>query len=125
VSYVNSTTDGARAEQLVIYVQNQSADSIEIFNDIDSINIPKSASSAPSDMIHYDYGVSEKSKYVLVGSGECLKIESVLINDKQRHDLLAAKIADIPVKCKIRSSKDGTMVAKTLLIISPVWRIVQ
>ena len=119
--------------QLLIYIHNQSLATLEIFNELDSVNvrqIPDVVKGAdhdgPNNEIHYDYGISGNGKYVSVSPGESLKL-MLLLNTEQAMAISKSKSIRFPVKVKgpLALDQNDSNAVTSLMVSSPVWTIVE
>jgi hypothetical protein len=128
VSYVlKSDKNQGDHRQLLVYIQNQSLATLAIFNELDSINIKKSADSG--DLInetHCDYGVSGDGKYISLAPGECLKL-MLLINTEQALLISKSKSIRFPIKVKgpLALNQNDLGAVTSLMVSSLVWTVVE
>lgn len=109
---------------LHVYIVNESPEILEILNDLDSINIPQGlhhgSETAPgSDLIHIDFGFSGEATFILVATGECLKINLLL---REEQFALLERIKHIWTTVKFREVGDEKGEVTTLLLAARVYK---
>jgi hypothetical protein len=109
---------------LHVYIINESPVTLEVLNDLDSINIPQglhhSSETVPkTDLIHIDFGVSGAAAFIQVTTGECLKI-TLLLREEQL--LLLERIKHIWTTVKFREVGDEKGEVTTLLLAARVYK---
>lgn len=109
---------------LHVYIVNESPETLEILNDLDSINIPQGqqhgSETAPnSNLMHIDFGVSGAATFIQVATGECLKI-TLLLREEQL--LLLERTKHIWTTVKFRDVGDEKGEVTTLLLAARVYK---
>ena len=72
---------------LQVYIVNRSSKTLEVLNDLDSINVPQDPDDTDLNAAHIDFGLSGSATFVAVEPGECVKV-ALLLRDEQ-FDMLA------------------------------------
>ena len=111
--------------QLQIYIVNESKETYEILNDLNSINIPEGLQNSnekghDADMVHIDFGMSEEATFIKVASGECLRITLLL---REEHMTLLERVRRMKTTVKFKTFGDKENDVTTIILSSGVYRV--
>jgi hypothetical protein len=108
--------------QLHVYIVNESAATLAILNELDSINIPQDLhhDEVPdADLMHIDFGVSGAATYVQVPPGECVKT-TLLLGEEQL--ALLVRVKHMKTAVKFRDGGDEKGKVTTVLLPAIEYR---
>jgi hypothetical protein len=110
---------------LHVYVINQSAATLRILEELDSINVPQAAphegeADSDADLTHIDFGVSGSATFRPVAQGECVKM-TLLLRDEQFALLEHARRLKTAVKLQDGSNDEGNV--RSLLLPAAVYLV--
>ena len=126
LAFAEPLTPGkSQMASLLVYVINESLETLEVLNDLDSINIPQDLPKddeiiSDANLIHIDFGVSGEGKFIQIAPGECLKIMLLLREEQQE---LLNRVKHLKTLVKFRESADQKKEEATVFLSSRVYPI--
>lgn len=126
LAFAEPLTPGkSQMASLLVYIINESLETLEVLNDLDSINIPQDIPKddeiiSDANLTHIDFGVSGEGKFIQIAPGECLKI-TLLLREEQLEMLNRVKYLKTLVK--FRESTDQKKEEATVFLSSMVYPV--